>query len=159
MTFLSPSPLPEDIRLKIVGLLEPVVLALNGIEGIARKAHWNVKGPMFGTLHPLFGELRKAAYDYADVVAEHCSIDLGIPVDGDHVDAAERSSITAMPKTLTQGRDLARAVCDRVTAAIVMVNAPKAELVAMGDDEGQQKLIDVSMALTDISGKILAHIC
>jgi len=159
MTFLSPSPLPEDIRLKIVGLLEPVVLALIGVAGIARKAHWNVKGPMFGELHALFGELYAAANEQADAIAEHCSIELGIPVDGDHVDAAERSNITAMPKTLTQGRDLARAVCDRVTAAIVMVESPKAELVAMGDDNGQQKLIDVSMALHGISGKILAHIC
>jgi DNA-binding ferritin-like protein len=32
--------------------------------------HWRVKGPLFGVLHPLFGELYAALVDYSDNVAE-----------------------------------------------------------------------------------------
>lgn len=154
----SPSPLPEDARVKVAELLQPVVLALLGLAGIARKAHWNVKGMAFSELHELFGELYGAASDQADAIAEHVTLVHGLPIEGDHVDVAEGSGLTRMPSSVTAGRDLARAVGDRVTQVLAVVNAPKAELVRLGDEDAQQKLIDASMALSKIGGMILAHI-
>jgi hypothetical protein len=83
---------------------------------------------------------------------------LGCSVEGDHVDVAEGSGLTRMPSTVTAGRDLVRAVADRITQTLVIVNAPKAELVALGDEDAQQKLIDVSMALSKIGWMLLAHL-
>lgn len=157
MSFMSPSPLPEEARAKVAALMQPVALVLLGVAGIARKAHWNVRGPMFSELHELLGELYTMASDQADVVAEHVAM-LGYPVSGDHVDAAEGTTITRMPATLTAGRDLAKAVFDRLTWAIGLINAPKAELLALGDDDAQQKILDTSMALTKLGWKIGAHV-
>lgn len=157
MSFMSPSPLPDEARAKVAVLMQPVTLALLGIAGIARKAHWNVRGPMFAELHGLFGELYTVASDQADVIAEHVAM-LGFPVGGDHVDVAESTAITRMPATLTAGRDLAKAVFDRLTLAIVLVNSPKAELLALGDDDAQQKILDASMALSKLGWMLGAHV-
>lgn len=157
MGFISPSPLPEEARVKVAALLQPVALVLLAIAGISRKAHWNVRGPMFVELHGLFGELYTVASDQADVIAEHISM-LGVPVEGDHVDAGAISAITQMPSSLTAGRDLAKAVFDRLAVAVALVNAPKSELLALGDDDAQQKILDTSMALTKLGWMIGAHV-
>lgn len=153
----SPSPLPEEARGKVCALLQPVALVLLAMAGISRKAHWNVRGPMFSELHGLFGELYTVTSDQADIIAEHCAM-LGYPVPGDHFDVAQGSAITGMPSTVTQGRDLAKAVADRLTAALVVVNQPKGELLALGDDDAQQKILDASMALSKLGWMILAHV-
>ena len=157
MSFPSPSPLPEETRFGIASLLRPTVLALLGLAGIARKAHWNVRGPMFAELHELFGELYTATSDHADTLAEHIAM-LGYPVSGDHVDVADAAVITRMPETLTAGRDLARAVADRLTTTLMIVNAPKKDLLALGDDDAQQKILDTSIALSKLGWMILAHV-
>lgn len=157
MSFASPSPLPEETRAKVVSLLQPVALALLSMAGIARKAHWNVRGPMFAELHELFGGLYTATSDHADVIAEHIAM-LGFPVGGDHLDVAEGSAITRMPATLTAGRDLAKAVADRLTTTLMVVDAPKKELLLLGDDDAQQKILDASMALSKIGWMLLAHV-
>lgn len=157
-SFPSPSASPEETKTKLVALLQPVVLALLGLAGIARKAHWNVKGIAFTELHGLFGDLYGAASDQADILAEHCTLVLGIPIEGDHVDAAEGAGITRMPATLTQGRDLARAVGERVTQVDALITMQKPALLALGDENAQQKCIDASIAIMGIAGKILAHL-
>lgn len=157
MAFPSPSPLPEEARTKVAALLQPVALVLFAMSGIARKAHLNVRGPMFAELHGLFGELYAATSDHADTIAEHMAM-LGYPVNGDHVDVAEGTPITRMPATLTSGRDLAKAVADRLTTALVIVNQPKSELLALGDDDAQQKILDTSMALSKLGWMLLAHV-
>lgn len=157
MTFPTPSALPEETRRKVRDLLQPVILTLAGLSGIARKAHWNVRGPMFSDLHKLFGDLYTATSDHADALAEHVAI-LGLEVEGDHVDVGEASQVTRMPSTLTAGRDLARAVGDRLRDGLILINEPKAQLVALGDDDAQQKIIDVSLALSKIGWKIVAHV-
>ncbi len=138
-------------------MLDPVVLALLALAGVARKAHWNVRGPAFMPLHGLFGELYAATSDHADTLAEHCAM-LGYAVRGDHVDVADGAKITGMPITVTAGRDLVNAVSARLTETLAIVNAPKVALVSMGDDDAQQMLIDVSMSLSKIGWKLLAHV-
>lgn len=155
--FPSPSSLSEESRIKVCALLQPVVFALLSMAGIARKAHWNVRGPMFSELHGLFGELYTATSDHADVVAEHIAM-LGGMVNGDHVDVGEASAITRMPASVVDGRDLAKAVGDRLVTTLQVVNMPKSELLALGDDDAQQKILDTSMALSKLGWMILAHV-
>jgi starvation-inducible DNA-binding protein len=149
--------MPEEKRVRVAALLQPVVIALLSLAGIARKAHWNVRGVAFVPLHKLFGELYTAASDHADVIAEHIAM-LGLAVEGDHLDVAKLSAITGMPSTVTQGRDLIPAVGSRLTQVLDIVNEPKAELLALGDDDAQQKLLDTSMAISKLGWKILAHV-
>lgn len=157
MSFPSPSSMPDDARAKVSALLQPVVMELLALAGVARKAHWNVRGMSFEELHELFGELYTLASDQADTLAEHVAM-LGLTLEGDHVDVAERATLTGMPSSVTAGRDLARAVGDRITQVLVVVNAPKSALLALGDEDAQQLLIDVSIALSKLGWKILAHI-
>lgn len=157
MPFPSPSSLPEDARAKVCDLLKPVVLELVALASVARKAHWNVRGPAFVPLHGLFGELYGAASDHADTLAEHVAM-LGYPLEGDHVDVAQGAKMTGMPSTVTAGRDLVQAVTARLTATLVVVNAPKGGLLTLGDEDAQQKLIDVSMALSKIGWMLAAHV-
>ena len=70
----------------------------------AQDAHWQVTGPLFGVLHPMFGALYGLATGYADAVAERIA-QLGIV-------PPSASKIVALPIDATQGSLLA-AQCAR----------------------------------------------
>lgn len=50
-----------------------LVLAINALNSLSQQAkvsHWNVKGPRFGPLHTMFGDLYDYAIDLLDTFAE-----------------------------------------------------------------------------------------
>lgn len=68
--FFSPVPLPEDVRERGVAVAQPVVDSGVALALVAQHAHWNVKGPSFGPLHALFGDLYDLASEVTDLLAE-----------------------------------------------------------------------------------------
>ena len=70
----------------------------------AQDAHWQVTGPLFGVLHPLFGDLYDLATGYADAVAERIAQLGNVP--------PAASKIVALPIDATQG-SLVAAQCAR----------------------------------------------
>lgn len=70
MTFQSPTPNPASIRAQGVEKLGPLVANGVVLYLAAQDAHWNVKGPNFGPLHLLFGEVYSTTQGIVDRLAE-----------------------------------------------------------------------------------------
>ena len=50
----SPSHLPESARTSLADALNAVLADGLDLHGQIKVAHWNIKGPQFAALHPLF---------------------------------------------------------------------------------------------------------
>ena len=62
--------LSEDIRAKVVGILNQTLAATLDLKTQTKQAHWNVKGMDFYQLHLLFDEMAGELEEYVDMVAE-----------------------------------------------------------------------------------------
>src|SRR5262245_65873689 len=102
--YKSPSPLPEATR-------QRVVEALNGrlADGLdlwtqVKVAHWNVKGPHFAALHPLFETFATSLANFNDAVAER-AVTLGGLAQGAPSHAAKPSKLAEYPQVTTRDHD------------------------------------------------------
>lgn len=62
--------LPEDIRAKVIEILNQTLAATLDLKTQTKQAHWNVKGMDFYQLHLLFDEMAGELEEYTDLVAE-----------------------------------------------------------------------------------------
>jgi len=68
--YRSPSPLPEETRRKMVEALNARLADGIDLHSQIKVAHWNVKGPQFAALHPLFETFAVGLAAHNDAVAE-----------------------------------------------------------------------------------------
>jgi starvation-inducible DNA-binding protein len=77
-------------HLNVADVLDQTLTDLINLGLIAKQVHWNLVGPSFGSLHPLFDELADVARDGGDRVAER-AVSLGHSPDG-RVETAARDN-------------------------------------------------------------------
>lgn len=82
--------LSEAVRTQSVGLLQARLADAIDLARQAKQAHWNVRGPQFFSLHPLFDKVYEEVTDHADTLAERL-VALGGVADGT-VQTVSRSS-------------------------------------------------------------------
>jgi starvation-inducible DNA-binding protein len=113
--YASPSTLPETARTKIAGDLNAVLA--DGLDLVTqiKTAHWNVKGPHFASLHPLFETFAVALATYNDDVAER-AVALGAIVPGTARHAVKVSRIPELPAGISAGLEFVAALADRFDA-------------------------------------------
>jgi starvation-inducible DNA-binding protein len=150
----SPSPIPETEREKLVDVLASAVLELLALSLVARKAHWNVRSADFRDLHKFFGKVYEESDERADTIAEHVAM-LGGMVPGDHVDVGEEAKTEPLPST-NDGEMLRAAVLDRIRAVLKTIADAGTEAARRGDADGQQLLIDASLALSKVGWMLAA---
>ena len=68
--FKSPSPLPEKARTTIAETLNARLADGLDLHSQIKVAHWNVKGPQFAALHPLFETFAVSLATFNDTIAE-----------------------------------------------------------------------------------------
>lgn len=152
----SPSPLSPDVRKKSGEKIDAIAIDLLGLSMVAKKAHWNCRGPLFGQLHALFDELYTTASDHADKLAEHVAM-LGLVVSGDHIDVARDAVSDALPDE-TDGLALAELVFDRTQATLTEIGKVQKEVQSIGNEEGFQLLLDSSIAISKLGWMIDAYL-
>jgi DNA-binding ferritin-like protein len=75
-----PSPLTPSNRAASAKVLSELLPSLRTLGLTAQDAHWRVRGPMFSSLHALFGDLYSfVSSTYADAVAERIAQFLEAP--------------------------------------------------------------------------------
>lgn len=152
----SPSPLPDDVREACGEKINDVAIDLLGLASVARKAHWNVRGPLFGQLHDLFGKLYDECTAQADTLAEHVAM-LGSSVRGDHMETAKGS----IAEPLGEERDgiaLCSFLFDQIRSTLSELGTAQKEVQALGNEEGFQLLLDASIALSKLGWMIGAYV-
>lgn len=150
----SVSPLPDDVREKSSDKINDAAIDLLGLAAVARKAHWNVRGPLFGQLHDLFGKLYDECTSQADALAEHAAM-LGVSVRGDHMETAKGSIAEPLGEE-HDGIALCSFLFDQIRATIVEIQKTHDDIAPNPD--GQQLLLDLSIALSKLGWMIGAYV-
>jgi starvation-inducible DNA-binding protein len=111
-TFNSRIDLEEDVRQKMVALLNQSLGNLFDLYSQTKQAHWNVKGEEFYQLHELFDEIAEELVEFMDMVAERATA-LGGEALGTVRMAAAASQIDEYPAGVFDGLEVVGALADR----------------------------------------------
>ena len=116
----SPSALTADARRAVAEIANRVLADGLDLHGQIKVAHWNVRGPLFPSLHPLFETFATSLAAHNDAVAER-AVTLGALAHGTARHVAKTSRLPDYPPDTT--RDLAhvRLLAERIEAYLVGV--------------------------------------
>jgi len=101
--------IPENLREKLVALLNARLADAIDLMVQTKQAHWNVKGPSFIALHELFDKVSEEVEEHVDTIAEPITT-LGGVTDGTVRDAAKASNLPEYPHNIADGKDHVEAV-------------------------------------------------
>ena len=110
--FKSPVQLPEPARATVAATLNARLVDALDLYSHLKLAHWNVKGPHFATLHPLFESLADELNGAADTIAER-AVTLGALAVGTAQQVATCSMLPEYPAATTRGLEHVRLLADR----------------------------------------------
>ncbi len=132
--YRSPSKLPEDARARLVEALNARLADGLDLHGQIKVAHWNIKGPLFPSLHPLFETFAVALAAFNDEVAER-AVTLGGIARGTARHVAARSALTDYPSETTRDLEHVALLADRIEAYLAGVREARSVATSLGDDE------------------------
>jgi starvation-inducible DNA-binding protein len=88
--------LEKENRVAVALELQAMTVELIELHGQAKQCHWNMKGPLYISLHELLDEYDETFLDYADRVAERL-LHIGAQVDGRSQTVAKTANIETIP--------------------------------------------------------------
>ncbi len=136
--YRSPSSLPEASRARIAAALDAALADGLDLHGALKSAHWNLKGPLFATLHPLFETIAVDLAGHNDDLAER-AVTLGGRVHGTARHVASASRLAGYPEETTRDLDHVRLLADRIDGYLAGVRSAR----ATADEEKDQDTVDL----------------
>jgi starvation-inducible DNA-binding protein len=125
--YKSPSHLSESARQAVSSGLNELLASGLDLHGQIKVAHWNIKGPGFAALHPLFETFAVGLAAHNDSVAER-AVTLGAKVYGTARHVAANSKISEYPQETTRDLEHVRLLAERIEQ--FLVEARRARAVA-----------------------------
>ena len=122
--FKTPSRLNEEALVKITGALNATLADGLDLHGQIKVAHWNIKGPQFPSLHPLFETFALALANFNDAIAER-AVTLGGKAYGTSRYVAKRSRIADYPQEAVRDLDHVALLADRIDTYLEGVRASR----------------------------------
>ena len=122
--FKTPSRLNEEALVKITGALNANLADGLDLHGQIKVAHWNIKGPQFPSLHPLFETFALALANFNDAIAER-AVTLGGKAYGTSRYVAKRSRIADYPQEAVRDLDHVALLADRIDTYLDGVRASR----------------------------------
>jgi len=122
--FKTPSRLTEEARFKIADALNASLADGLDLHGQIKVAHWNIKGPQFPSLHPLFETFAIALANFNDAIAER-AVTLGGKAYGTSRHVAKRSRIADYPQEAVRDLDHVALLADRIDTYLDGVRASR----------------------------------
>ena len=141
----SPSPLPEADRAALVAALNARLADGLDLHSQIKVAHWNIKGPHFATLHPLFETFAIALAAFNDQVAER-AITLGGVAHGTTRHVAKASTLAEYPEGTTKDLTHVELLAERIEQYLKGVRAARTLAGERGDDDTEGLLTDIVSA-------------
>ncbi len=111
--YKSPTPLSEKARKAIAASLNQRLADGLDLHGQIKVAHWNIKGPHFAALHPLFETFAVSLANHNDAVAER-AVTLGGMAQGTARHVAKTSRLPEYPQKTTRDMDHVALLADRI---------------------------------------------
>ncbi|MDI1442923.1 DNA starvation/stationary phase protection protein Dps [Polyangium sp. 6x1] len=138
----SPSHLPESSRAALIKTLNERLADGLDLHSQIKVAHWNVKGPHFAALHPLFETFATELSAFNDEIAER-AVTLGGLAAGTARHVAASSRVPEYPQDTTRGLEHVRHLAERFAVYITGLHASRAIADELRD-------LDTSDLLTNI---------
>src|SRR5687768_8586837 len=111
--YQSPSRLPEAQRKSIVETLNARLAEGLDLHSQIKVAHWNIKGPQFPALHPLFETFAVSLAAYNDEIAER-AVTLGARAFGTVRHVAKASKLPEYPQDTSRDLDHVQLLAERI---------------------------------------------
>lgn len=130
----TPSHLPLDSRNAICDALRGVLVDGIDLQLQIKVAHWNIKGPHFAALHPLFDTYAADLAAHNDSVAERVLTLGGLAV-GTARHVAQHSRLADYPQDLTKDLEHVRLLAGRIAGYLAGVREARTVAMGQGDDD------------------------
>ena len=130
--YKSPSTLPEKARAAIAETLNVRLADGLDLHGQIKVAHWNIKGPQFPSLHPLFETFAVALAGFNDEIAER-AVTLGGRVPGTARQVAKASRLPDYPDEPRKEREHVALLAERIETWLDGVRDARAIAEQRGD--------------------------
>jgi starvation-inducible DNA-binding protein len=130
--YKSPSNLPEAARREIADHLNARLSDGLDLHSQIKVAHWNIKGPQFPALHPLFETFAVDLATFNDSIAER-AVTLGAKAYGTVRHAAKSSQIAEYPQDTTRDLEHVKLLAERFDAYLKGVSSARSAVEKLGD--------------------------
>jgi starvation-inducible DNA-binding protein len=132
--YKSPSDLTAEARRTISADLNARLADGLDLHAQVKVAHWNVKGPLFPSLHPLFEQFATTLAGFNDAVAER-AVTLGGSAVGTVRQVATASSLPELPGGVVKGLDLVVLLAERIDAYLSGLRRTRELADGLGDGD------------------------
>ena len=140
--YASPSNLSPEARRDVAAALNARLSDGIDLHQQIKVAHWNVKGPLFPSLHPLFEQFAVALAGFNDQVAER-AVTLGGTAVGTVRQVAASSTLPELPAGVIRGLDLVSLLADRIDAYLGGLREARDLALGLGDGDTVDLLTQV----------------
>jgi starvation-inducible DNA-binding protein len=130
----SPSHLPEEARVKLADALNASLADGLDLHSQIKVAHWNIKGPQFASLHPLFETFAIALAAHNDAVAER-AVTLGGKAYGTVRHVGKASRLADYPQETTRDLEHAKLLADRIEKYLEGARETRSRGEKLGDTD------------------------
>jgi starvation-inducible DNA-binding protein len=132
--YKSPSHLPEDARVKLADTLNARLADGLDLHSQIKVAHWNIKGPQFAALHPLFETFAVSLANFNDSVAER-AVTLGAKAYGTARHVAKSSKLPEYPQDTSRDLEHVKLLAERIEKYLDGVRESRATSEKLGDTD------------------------
>jgi starvation-inducible DNA-binding protein len=136
--YRSPTPLSESSRAALAGSLNQRLADGLDLHGQIKVAHWNIKGPQFAALHPLFETFAVSLANHNDSIAER-AVTLGALAQGTARHVAKTSRLSDYPQDTTRDLDHVKLLADRIESYLERLR----ETRDLGEKEDDADSVDL----------------
>ena len=143
--YKSPSALPENARREIADLLNARLADGLDLHSQIKVAHWNIKGPQFPSLHPLFETFAIDLAAFNDQVAER-AVTLGARAYGTARHVASNSKIAEYPQETSRDLEHVKLLADRFDSYLTGVLGARTQVEKLGDTDTVDLLTQIVTA-------------
>jgi len=132
--YQSPSHLPADARAQLATTLNARLADGLDLHSQIKVAHWNIKGPQFAALHPLFETFAVSLSVHTDTIAER-AVTLGGRAYGTSRHVAKTSTLTDYPQETTRDIEHVKLLAERFEKFLAGVRESRTLAEKLGDTD------------------------
>jgi starvation-inducible DNA-binding protein len=132
--YKTPSQLPESARAELVRTLNARLADGLDLHSQIKVAHWNVRGPQFPALHPLFEQFANQLANHNDAIAER-AVTLGGLATGGVKAVAKASRLPEYPADTTRDLDHVKLLAERIDVYLAGVRESRGAAEKLADTD------------------------
>lgn len=140
--YRSPSPLNEAARGALVATLNERLSDGLDLHSQIKVAHWNIKGPNFAALHPLFETFAVSLANHNDAIAER-AVTLGGKAYGTARHVAKSSRLAEYPAETTRDLEHVALLAERIEGYLAGLRGSRGVAEKHGDTDSVDLLTGI----------------